>query len=74
MRPCSMTTTRRARRIEESRWATTRSVRLPDEFVEGVLYEFFRLAIDGGGGFIENEDGRVHDKRAGERDALPLTA
>ena len=44
------------------------------EASEGVLDEFFRLGVEGGGGFVEDEDGGVFEDGAGDGDALALAA
>lgn len=41
-----------------------------EEAVEGFLNEFFGGGIDAGGGFVEDEDGRVFEEGAGDGDAL----
>ena len=43
---------------------------LDHEAVEGFLDEAFRLGIDAGGGFIEDEDGGIFEESAGDGDAL----
>ena len=42
------------------------------EAVEGELDLLFGLAVEGGGGFVEEQDGRVLQKGAGDRDPLAL--
>ena len=41
---------------------------------EGVDDEFFGLAVEGGGGLVEQEDGAVADHDAGDADALALAS
>ena len=40
--------------------------------VEGVLDEAFAFGIEGGGGLVENQDGRIPEHGARDGDALPL--
>src|SRR5215831_4772314 len=39
-----------------------------------LLYQHFGFGVQMGGGFVEDEDGRVLQKRARDGDALPLAA
>src|ERR1051325_11077982 len=41
---------------------------------QAVLNHLLALAVEAGGGFIQNEDARVGEDRARDRDALPLAA
>ena len=45
-----------------------------EEAFEGVLDEAFGLGVEGGGGFVEDEDGRVAQYGPGDGEALPLAA
>lgn len=40
--------------------------------VEGFLDELFGIGVEGGGGFVEKEEGRVADEGAGNGDSLFL--
>ena len=39
-----------------------------------LLYQHFALGVQMAGGFVENQDGRVLEQRAGDGDALALSA
>ena len=43
-------------------------------FVEGVLDGALGFGVEGAGGFVEDEDGRVAQERAGDGEALALAA
>ena len=45
-----------------------------EKFVEGLLDLLFALGVEGGGGFVEDQDRSVAEEGAGEGDALFLTA
>ncbi len=45
-----------------------------DDLFEGALDEGFGLVIDGGGGFVEDQDGRVFEDSSCYRNALTLSA
>jgi len=42
------------------------------QFFEGVLDESFRFGIEGGGGFVEDEDGGIAEDSAGDAESLAL--
>ena len=42
--------------------------------IEGFLHQRFGFRIQGGGGFVEDQDARVKVEGTGDRDALPLSA
>ena len=42
--------------------------------VEGFLNEVLAFGVEGGGGFVKDEDGRVLEDGTGDADALPLSA
>ena len=44
------------------------------EDAQGVVDLLFHLHVDGTGGVVEDEDGRVDEQRSSNRDALALTA
>ena len=58
----------------ESRWAITITVRLLIRFWQRALHQHFRFGIQVRSGFVQNQDGRVLQQRAGDGDALPLAA
>jgi hypothetical protein len=42
------------------------------EPLQGVDHQFFRLGVEGGGGFVKNQDRCIADNRPRNADALPL--
>ena len=44
------------------------------ELVEGLLDDVFALGVEGTGGFVEDEDGRVFEDGAGDAETLALSA
>ena len=72
MWPCSSTTIRPAWRIVERRWAITIAVRPAKQPPQPLLDARLGVQVDVRGGLVEDEDARVGDQRAGERDQLAL--
>ena len=52
----------------------TKTVRPSHDRLEGLLDQQLRLGVDVRGGLVEDQDARVAQDGAGERDALPLAA
>ena len=71
-RPCSSTTIRSARRIVDSRWATTKAVRPASRRLEGLLDDALGGDVDARGGLVEDQQSRVREQRPGERHELAL--
>ena len=74
MRPFSSTTILFARRMVESRWAITITVLLGHQIGQRLLHQHFRFGIQVRGSFVQNQDRRILQQRAGDGDALPLAA
>ena len=72
MRPCSSTTIRPARWIVESRCAITIAVRPASRRRRARLDPRLGVQVDARGRLVEDQDARVGDQRARERDELPL--
>ena len=72
MRPCSSTTISSARRTVESRWAMISDVRPREQAVERALDQHLRRPVDVRGRLVENQDARVGEQRARDRDELAL--
>ena len=62
-----------ALRIVEKRWAMTMVVRPCMRRSKACWIVLFGLAVEGGGGFVQEEDGGVFEEGAGDGDALALT-
>ncbi len=72
--PPAMTMILSASRMVLSRWAIAMDGLALHELFEGVDYQFFGFAVEGGGGLVEQEDGVVADHDAGDADALALAS
>lgn len=71
--PRSSTTTSSASEIVDGRWATMNVASLRHVGQSGADPRL-GLDVDARGGIVEDEDARVHDEGAGDRQALALTA
>ena len=63
-----------ARRTVDSRWAMTNDVRFAHQVRQRVLHELLRLGVERRGRLVENQDRRVLEQRARDRQALALPA
>ena len=57
-----------------SRWAMVKVVRPCSQVFQGLLHQMFAFVVQGGGGFIQNQDGRVLQEHPGNGNALLLAA
>ena len=73
IRPPSSRSTRSARAMVDTRWATT-SVVAADRAAEAVEDRPLDGGVDGRGGVVEQEDPWVAQQRAGQGDPLALAA
>ena len=72
--PSSSTTISSASAIVDSRWAITNVVRPAITSRSACLDLLLGRGVDRGGGVVEDEDARVGQQRAGDRDPLALAA
>ena len=72
IRPCSRTTIRSASRIVERRWAMMNAVRPASSRRSAALDPPLGADVDRRGRLVEDEDARIGEQRARERDELPL--
>ena len=73
-RPSAMATTRSASRTVERRWATMIVVRPGAQPGERLLHGGLALGVERAGRLVEQQDARVAQQGAGQRDALALPA
>ena len=57
----------------DSRWAMTMEVRPLQQLVEGLLDQALGACVHGGGGFVQDQDARIGQRGAGDREQLPLS-
>ncbi len=72
MAPSSMTRIRSASRIVDSRWAMTKDVRSARKRGHRVLQQELGAGVDRGRRLVEDQQRRIGQERAGDRDELPL--
>ena len=60
--------------IVDSRCAITNTVRSGEQSIDGFLDESFRLGVERGRRFVENENRRIDEQRARDGESLALAA
>ena len=70
--PSSITRIRSASRIVDSRWAITKTGPVGAQRRHGVLEQQLGAGVDGAGGLVEDQQGRVGEEGPGDRDQLLL--
>jgi hypothetical protein len=74
MRPSSITTIRSALRTVARRWAMTMRGAAFHQMFERILHQPLAFGVERAGRFVEQQDRRIAQQRAGNGDALALAA